>query len=124
MPVPVKARTPARPVPATTLSPEPDVARQSVPSGGTAMAPGAADVVAARRQVGNAAVTSALGNLPRGAEPGPSQWAGRMLLAGQDLVGNQAIAQQAAKAPAPPVAEPKPPAKKPKPAKPAPPKTK
>jgi ribosome-associated translation inhibitor RaiA len=117
MPVPVKARTPAPSAPATTWSPELDVARPRVPSGGTAMAPGTAAVVAARQQVGNAAVTSALGHLPRGAEPGPSQWAGRMLLAGQDLVGNQVIANKAATAPQTP-------ARKPKPAKPAPPRTK
>jgi len=73
------------------------------------MARGLSDLVAARSQVGNAAVNSALGAslpgpTPRGVGPGPSGWAGRMLLAGQDLVGNQAIANQAALAP--PVTEP------------------
>ncbi|MGB3441545.1 MAG: hypothetical protein WBA97_22585 [Actinophytocola sp.] len=117
MPVPVKARTPV-PVAPTTLSPAPDVARARVPSGGTAMARGSAEVVAARTQLGNAALTSALGTLPRGEGPAPSGWAGQLLLAGQNLVGNQVIANQAATAP--PATAPRQPAKK---QKPAPPKT-
>lgn len=97
------------------------MARPTVPSGGTAMAPGAADVVRARLQVGNAAVTTALGNQPAGTAPKPSEWAGRMLLAGQDLLGNQAVAKQAAAAPAVPGQQA---TKKPKPAAPTPPRTK
>ncbi|HEX6341194.1 tetrahydrofolate dehydrogenase/cyclohydrolase catalytic domain-containing protein [Umezawaea sp.] len=97
MPVPVKARAPAT---SATPSPEADVARARVPSGGTAMARGSSDVVAARAWVGNAAVTSVLGAsapgvLPRGTGPDPSGWTGRMMLAGQDLVGNQVVARQA-----------------------------
>jgi len=59
------------------------------------MDPGTADVVRARAQLGNAAVTAAMGSLPRGTEPRPSAWTAQMMLAGQNLVGNQAIANQA-----------------------------
>ncbi|MFI9455206.1 hypothetical protein [Amycolatopsis sp. NPDC052450] len=111
----MKTRTVAPAAPTTALSPEVDVARPRIPSGGTAMVPGSASVLAARLQLGNAAA-SALKNVPRGAEPGP--WAGRLLLAGQELVGNQAVASQAAATPA---KAPRTPVRKPKP---TPPKTK
>nr|CTQ90524.1 hypothetical protein [Kibdelosporangium sp. MJ126-NF4] len=45
--------------------------------------------------VGNAAVTAALGGSPPGAGPGSSEWAGQRMVAGQDLIGNQAVAAQA-----------------------------
>jgi hypothetical protein len=91
------------------------------------MAPGTADVVRARAQLGNAAVTATMGGLPRGAEPRPSAWTAQMMLAGQNLVGNQVIANQAtALAPATPTpavspapTKPQPAPKKPSPAKPA-----
>ncbi|MGW5721855.1 hypothetical protein ACWEVP_37170 [Amycolatopsis sp. NPDC003865] len=87
------------------------------------MDPGTADLVRARAQLGNAAVTAAMGGLPAGAEPRVSPWTARMMLAGQNLVGNQAIANQAtAGAPATPATPtptvPQPAPKKPLPAKP------
>ncbi|MEV4143727.1 Rossmann-like fold-containing protein [Amycolatopsis sp. NPDC049691] len=118
MSAPVKARGPRPPMP--TVSPSVRLRRPETPG---AMDPGTADVVRARAELGNAAVAAALGNLPKGAEPKPSTWAGRLLLAGQNVVGNQAIAGQAAPAalapltPAP--APPRPAPKKPQPAKPA-----
>ncbi|OLF10576.1 hypothetical protein BLA60_15460 [Actinophytocola xinjiangensis] len=95
MPQPVKIRTSR---PAKAVSPAPDVAALADvrgPQGGTAMESGPAAVVAARARAGNAAVTAAMGGLPRGAKPDASGWAGQMLLAGQNLVGNQAVAAQA-----------------------------
>jgi hypothetical protein len=71
------------------------------------MDPGPADVVRARTLVGNAAVTAVMGGMPTGREP--SGWRGQMLLAGQNLVGNQAVTTRAM-APAPAVS---PAAKKP-----------
>ncbi|WP_410672904.1 hypothetical protein [Amycolatopsis sp. cmx-4-68] len=70
-------------------------------------------MVRARAVLGNAAVTAAMSGLPRGAVPGPSGWQAPMLLAGHDLVGNQAVASQAtpaAKKPPPAPAENPPPA--------------
>jgi hypothetical protein len=64
------------------------------------MDPGSADVVSARNLVGNAAVTAALGGGPRGAVPGPDTWTARLMLAGQDLVGNQAVVSGATATPA------------------------
>ncbi|HWO67264.1 MAG TPA: phosphotransferase [Umezawaea sp.] len=90
MPVPVKARGP-RP-PATAVSPA------VLPRGGDArgaMDPGPADLVRAQALVGNAAVSAAMGGLPRGTEPKRESWTARMLLAGQHLVGNQAVAMGA-----------------------------
>jgi hypothetical protein len=123
MPTPVKARGPRPPTP--TASPAVRLRRAETPS---AMAPGTADVVRARAQLGNAAVAAAMGGLPRGAEPRPSTWAAQMMVAGQDLVGNRAITSQAtALAPATPTglapvtpaaAKPQPASKKPPPAKP------
>jgi hypothetical protein len=88
---------------------------------------GTADVVHARAQLGNAAVTAAMGGLPSGAEPRQSAWTAQLMLAGQDLVGNQAIANQttapAPATPAGPVPVPPAPAKpRPAPEKPPPPK--
>ncbi|MFI0418828.1 hypothetical protein [Spongiactinospora sp. 9N601] len=75
--------------------------------------PGPSAVVQARRAMGNAAMAAALGGPSRGTEPMP--WAGESLLAGQNLVGNQAVAGRAS-APAPAPASPKPkPKPKPKP---------
>ena len=85
MPAPMKVRAPRPATPAVDTRRPP-----------TAMSPGPADVVRARSQVGNAAVTAAMGGLPRDAKPAPTGWAGQMLLAGQDLVGNQAVASRAA----------------------------
>jgi hypothetical protein len=98
MPVPVKARGPRPPAPA--VSPVVDLRR---PDTRNAMDPGPSAVAHARRVVGNAAMTAAMGGLPRGAEPRPSAWMAQMLLAGQNLVGNQAVATRAgAPVPAPP----------------------
>jgi hypothetical protein len=98
MPVPVKVRAPRPATPA--VAPLPDTRRPP-----TAMDPGPADVVRARTLVGNAAVTAAMGGLPRGADPNPAGWRGQMLLAGQNLVGNQAVATQAATPVVPPAAK-------------------
>ncbi|WP_406636488.1 hypothetical protein [Amycolatopsis sp. WGS_07] len=103
MPPLTKARGP-RPI-ASTASP---VVRRR-PENPSATDPGTADVVRARAQVGNAAVTAAMGGLPRGAEPRQSAWTGQMMLAAQNLVGNQAVANQAAaRVPAKPQPVPKP----------------
>ncbi|MGW0809981.1 phosphotransferase [Nonomuraea sp. NPDC002799] len=67
--------------------------RRADPRG--AMGAGSPVVAHARRGVGNAAVTAAMGGLPRGAEPRPPAWLAQMLLAGQNLVGNQAVATRA-----------------------------
>jgi hypothetical protein len=91
MPVPIKVRGPRPPVPG--VSP---VVSPRLPGTRNALEPGPADVVRARTQVGNAAVNAALGGLPRGAGLAPSGWTARMLLAGQALVGNQAVASQGA----------------------------
>jgi hypothetical protein len=88
MPVPVKVRVPRPATPA--VAPLPDTRRQP-----TAMDPGPADVVRARTLVGNAAITAAMDGLPPGPDPNPAGWRGQMLLAGQNLVGNQAVATQA-----------------------------
>ena len=56
------------------------------------MDPTAADVVRARALAGNAAVTAAMGGLPAGERTGPASWPGQMLLASQNLIGNQAVA--------------------------------
>ena len=88
MPVPVKVRVPRPASPA--VAPLPDTRRQP-----TAMDPGPADVVRARTLVGNAAITAAMDGLPAGSDPNPAGWRGQMLLAGQNLVGNQAVATQA-----------------------------
>ncbi|RSM61994.1 hypothetical protein DMH04_53195 [Kibdelosporangium aridum] len=102
MSVPLKVRTPQPAVP--TAAPLLDTRRAP-----TAMDLGSADVVRARTLVGNAAVSAAMGGLPRGVEPGPAGWRGQMLLAGQNLVGNQAVAGHAGagqtKVPVPPVPE-------------------
>ncbi|PZG36055.1 hypothetical protein C1I98_27305 [Spongiactinospora gelatinilytica] len=70
-------------------------------------------MVQARRAVGNAAVAAALGGPSRCTEPMP--WAGESLLAGQNLVGSQAVAGRAS-APAAPKQKPNP---KPPPVRPA-----
>jgi hypothetical protein len=109
MPVPLKARTPRPATP--TVAPLLDTRRPP-----SALDPGPADVVGARTLVGNAAVNAALGAQPPAAESGPPGWRGEMLLAGQDLVGNQAVAAQAgqqatqAKAPETPPVRKQPPA--------------
>jgi hypothetical protein len=95
MPPPVKARGPRPPAPA--VSP---VDRLRRPETRSAMDPTTADVVQARTQLGNAAVSAAMGGLPRGPESSPSAWTAQMMLAGQNLVGNQAIASQATAPPA------------------------
>ncbi|WP_133908950.1 hypothetical protein [Actinophytocola oryzae] len=80
---------------------------------------GPADVVAARAQLGNAAVTAVLGGRPPDTTPQQASWLGQMLLAGQNLVGNQAVATQATAPPAPASPAPVTPTpKKPPPAKP------
>ncbi|MGW0808173.1 phage tail protein [Nonomuraea sp. NPDC002799] len=66
----------------------------------TAMDPVSADVVRAQTPAGNAAVTAAMGGLPSGTDALPSGWRGEMLLAGQNLVGNQAVATLAGTRPA------------------------
>jgi hypothetical protein len=112
MPPPIKIQTPRRP--AKAVSPSPAAAARldmRGPSRGTAMAPGPAAVVRARSLVGNAAVASALGGLPRGGEPAPSGWAGQMLLVGQALVGNQTVAAQAGVLPTASPAQQQPPAR-------------
>jgi hypothetical protein len=93
MPVPVKVRTP-RPAttPAVTTLPNSHQPR-------TAMDQVAADVVPTRTPQGNAAVTAALSQ--PGADARPLTWRRQLLLSGQDLVGNQAVASQASTLPAP-----------------------
>ncbi|HEX6345583.1 phosphotransferase [Umezawaea sp.] len=69
-----------------------------LPRGGDARGavdPGPADLVRAQALVGNAAVSAAMGGLPRGTEPKRESWTARMLLAGQRMVGNQAVAMGA-----------------------------
>src|SRR4051812_48789445 len=87
---PVKARGPRPPTPLASPAVRP---RRSETL--NAMDPGTADVVRARPQLGNSAVTAALGGLPRNADPRLSAWTMQMMLAGQHLVGNQAIASRA-----------------------------
>jgi hypothetical protein len=55
--------------------------------------------VRTRPVVSNAAVTASMGGSPPGAGPGPFGSTGPMMLAGQDLVGNQAVAAQAQQQP-------------------------
>ena len=86
MPVPVKVRTP-RPAVAPAVRPLSDTRRPP-----SALDPTTADVVRARTLTGNAAVTAAMGGLPAGERPVPASWSGQMLLASQNLVGNQAVA--------------------------------
>jgi len=86
MPVPVKVRTP-RPAVAPAVPPLLDTPR---PPG--RRDPTAADVVRARTLAGNAAVTAAMGAVPVGEAPGPASWRGQILLAGQNLIGNQVVA--------------------------------
>jgi hypothetical protein len=95
MPVPVKVRT-LRPVVAPTVPSLLDTRRS--PSGTN---PTTADVVRARTLAGNAAVTAAMGGLPVGEGPGPASWHGQLLLASQNLVGNQAVATHGRTLPAP-----------------------
>ncbi|MFD7710039.1 hypothetical protein [Streptomyces sp. NPDC059786] len=65
------------------------------------MEPGPSAVAHARSVVGNAVVAAALGETLPGAGPAPSGWAGQMMMrAGQDLLGNQAVAAQAGALPA------------------------
>jgi hypothetical protein len=45
-------------------------------------------------------VKAVMGGPPRGAEPKPSAWQAQLMLAGQNLVGNQAIANPAVTSPA------------------------
>ena len=114
----VRAPKPATPAVSPVREPRvPDRRASAVRASGTAMAPGPSSVVRARAEVGNAAVTAAM----RGG-PAPSEWTRQMMLAGQDMVGNQAVAAQAgslptARRPAPAQRQP---ARKPEPAKKAP----
>src|SRR5688572_1998149 len=85
MPVPVKVRT-SRPATAPVVTTLPN-SRQPR----TAMGPTSADVVQARTLMGNAAVTAALG-APPGTGALLTGWQRQMLGAGQNLVGNQAVA--------------------------------
>jgi hypothetical protein len=94
MPVPVKVRT-SRPATTPVVTTLPN-SRQPR----TAMDPTSADVVQARALVGNAAITAALG-APPGTRAAPTGWQRQMLRAGQSLVGNHAVAAQAASHPAP-----------------------
>jgi hypothetical protein len=107
MPLPVKLQTPRRPAKAGSPVPAPALDLRG-PSAGTAMVPGPSSVVLARAVAGNAAVTAAMGGLPRGVEPDPSGWTGQMLLAGRDLVGNRAVAAQAGALQTAPAARPSP----------------
>ncbi len=93
MPVPVKARTP-RPATTPVVTTLPNSRRPR-----TAMDP-SADAVQARTLGGNAAVTAALGAPPGTGAP-LTGWQRQMLGTGQNLVGNQAVAAQAATHPAP-----------------------
>src|SRR5262245_10120835 len=96
MSVPVKVHA-SRPVaPAVTQVPD---------TRSTSAVPNAADVVRARTLVGGTAVTAAVGGLPR-CGPEPSGCAGQSLLAGQNLIGNQAVVRQAVAVPATPVVAP------------------
>lgn len=65
------------------------------------MNPTTADVVRARALTGNAVVTAAMGGRPAGEGAGPASWRGQMLLAGQNLVGNQAVATHGRTLPSP-----------------------
>ncbi|MFD2469991.1 phage tail protein [Amycolatopsis silviterrae] len=56
-------------------------------------------------------MTAAMGGLPKGAEPRQSAWTGQMMLAAQNLVGNQAVASQAAAVKPQPAPKKAPPAK-------------
>ncbi|MEU0790674.1 hypothetical protein ABZ342_11450 [Amycolatopsis sp. NPDC005961] len=85
MPVPLKVRGLRPPASAT---PAADLRRPEQA--------GAADMVRARTMLGNAVVTAAMTGLPPGATPDPASWTGRMLLAGQNSVGNQAVANRSA----------------------------
>lgn len=109
MPVPIKVRTPRPATPATSPVRDPRVRTGAEVSGlrapaarasGSALEPGPSAVVRARAVVGNAAVTAAMGGAPPGAGLGPFGWVGWMMLAGQDLIGNQAVAAQAGALPA------------------------
>jgi hypothetical protein len=69
-----------------------DLRAPAVRASGAAMQTGPSAVERARAGIGNAAVTAAMNGSPPGVGPG---WAGQMMLAGQDLIGNQAVAAQA-----------------------------
>ncbi|HEX6354209.1 hypothetical protein [Actinophytocola sp.] len=114
-PMAARAKRPAVTTPAST--------KLDRPGTRSAMAHGPAEMVHARSQLGNTAMTAALDGLPRGARP--SAWTAQMMLAGQDLVGNQAVAGAAAISstviPTAPAVAPAPPGqKKPEPPKPKP----
>src|SRR5262245_6537037 len=104
MPVPFKNRAPQRvtPVVSPVRSPRvrtgvdvPDRRAPAAGSPGTTTEPGPAAVVRTRETAGNAAVVAALGGSPPRTAPGPTGLTGPMMLAGQDLVGNQAVAATA-----------------------------
>ncbi|WP_103352418.1 HPC2 multi-domain protein [Amycolatopsis sp. CA-128772] len=104
MPPPVKVRAPKPSVPVRAPA-----VRPRRPDPRSAVQPGPAAVAQARSPLGNAAVAAAMG----GRQPGPAALTGPMMLAGQSLVGNQAVAGAAtAPPPKPSVAAP-PPATKP-----------
>ncbi|MEV4143503.1 hypothetical protein AB0J40_07530 [Amycolatopsis sp. NPDC049691] len=94
MPVPVKART-ARPATTPAVTTLPNSRRPR-----TAMDPTSAEPVRARTLVGNAAVTAGL-SAPPGTGALPQDWQRLLSGAGQDLVGNRAVAARAATLPAP-----------------------
>src|SRR3954466_482572 len=91
MPVPMKVRGPRPPAVSTAVT---AVVPPRRPDTRGALDPGPADVVRAQTLVGNAAVSAVMGGLPRGKEPSPDSWAARQLLTGQQLVGNQAVANR------------------------------
>jgi glycosyltransferase involved in cell wall biosynthesis len=104
MPAPLKVRAPHPATPA--VSPERDprarTGQDRRTSGSSAMEPGPSAVVRARAVAGNAAVTAAMRGSPPGLRP-----SGQMMLAGQDVVGNQAVAARAgASAPRQPATRP------------------
>src|SRR5207248_6086025 len=91
-PVPMKVRGPRPPAVSTAVT---SVAPPRRPETRDAMDPGPAALVRAQSLVGNAAVSAAMGALPRGSEPkNPDSWAARPLLTGQRLVGNQVVASR------------------------------
>ncbi|MBE1496019.1 hypothetical protein H4696_003119 [Amycolatopsis lexingtonensis] len=95
MPVPLKVRPPRLATsPAVTTLPNSHEPR-------TAMDPVSADVVQARTPAaGNAAVAAAMSGLAPGTAALSPGWRGQLLPAGQNLVGNQAVATHAGTLPA------------------------
>ncbi|HWO62077.1 MAG TPA: hypothetical protein VNO31_18830, partial [Umezawaea sp.] len=90
MPVPLKVSAPRQATPVVSPARDPRTRAGAQPRGpGSAVEPGPS--AGARAVAGNAATTAALAGSPPGAGP----VTGQMLLAGQDLFGNQAVAARA-----------------------------